>query len=369
MRTALILTGLLWLTTLPALAADAWQRAPLSIENRMSLQHRAGQLQILDAQGNDVPYGVCPTMVVPARKTLTAPVIPLIRGSELVLQADASIAVATAPGVTLQPPWERWVLDLRDAPQRVLGLQLPEGLSPQDFNLRSSPDLKQWSRPLTITNAGGRKLLLADPIGAHWLALVFTREPEYAPETLEVSLAEGTPARERQWFAVTPSVEGVVSAPLDEVVRGVRVTGNTTGLQAINLASRIKPRDAWKARGGWRPGDGPTQILFNGIGDHQWQLQARPATTDLQWWLAHDRMEIRIPGTPELPLSARIGDSYRHKLACDSSLWTQPAGTVNLPLDSLAPPAPKDAGTPNLLPWFLGLLALVGIGVYAKSRR
>lgn len=368
MRIAPILTGLLWLASLPALATDTWQRVPLSTDDRIALQSVDASLQILDAQGIDVPYGICPTLVVPPKETLSVPVTPLIRGSELVLQADTSIAVITAPGVSLEPPWERWVLDLRQSSQRVLGLALPAGLSPRDFTLRSSPDLKQWSRPLTLTANGSGQLVLADPVGAHWLALVFTREPDFAPDMLEVTLAAGTPARDRQWFAVEPGADGVVSAPLQEVVRGVRVTGPTAGLQAINLASRIQPRDAWKARGGWRPGDGPSQILFNGVGDHQWQLQAQPKNPALQWWLAHDRMEIRIAGTPELPLTAQASDTHRHKLACDERLWNQPPGTVELALDALISSNDDESGLPNLLPWFLGLLALVGLLLYAKSR-
>lgn len=369
MQIALFLIGFTVFYSLPAMAADAWQRVPLSPQDRITLEEVGSQLQIVDAQGNDVAYGICPAVEAVPLEQQSVDLTPLIRGSELALRSDGTATVHTAPGVSLRPPWERWIADLRGPRQRVTGLDLPAGIDPRNITLRSSPDLQQWSRPLDFTVNDAGSLVLSDHLGADWLAIIFTKEPDFAPAQLVVSLAAGAPIRGRQWFPVQLGPQSVTSAPLNEAVRGVRVTGETSSLQAINIASRIKPSDAWKARGRWQPGDGATQILFNGIGDHQWQLQAQPRLDNLHWWLAHDRMEIRVLGTPPQPLTARVENTPRRLLACDAPVWKLRPQAAELTLDSLGGTGVAESQNRNILPWFLGLLALGGILLYFQSRR
>ncbi len=369
MRIVLLLIGLAACTPAAATAESAWLRVPLGTDDRVTLQNLDQHLQIVDANGTDVTYAICPALAPITVREASVKVTPLIRGSELALRSDRTVEVRTAPGVSLKPPWERWVVDLREPEQRIIGLTLPASINPQYIALRASPDLQQWSRPLDFSIADDGRLQLSNHLSADWLSISFDREPNFAPTDLRVSLATGPAQRDRQWFSVQPDAQGVVNAPLSEVVRGIRINGDTKGLHSIDIASRINSRDAWKARGRWRPGEGATTILFNGIGDHQWQLKAKPDDAALQWELAHDRMEIRIPGLPAQPLSAVAGDAPRHTLACDESLWSRASQTVQLPLQSLVTSAGNDPAGRNILPWFLGLLALVLTGFYIQSRR
>lgn len=353
-----------------AFAQDTWLQVPLSATDRVTLSQAGVPLNIRDAQGNPVAYALCPVLKASPSRQQDVPLTALTRGAELRLRGNGSAHLQTAPGVSLQPPWERWVLDLRPLAQPLIGFRLPARIDPETISLRSSPNLQQWSRPHPFTVAADGNLLFANPLGDDWLAIVFSVEPDFAPKNLTATLAADTPQRDRQWFPVKPDANGIVDAPLPERVRGVQISSANPPLQGIDLASRIKPRDAWKARGQWRPGDGPTVILFNGIGDAQWRLQARPAQAERDWMLAHDRMEIRMESTAALPLTVVAESSRPHLLACDSQRWTAAARTLPMSFAALeAIPTRANSQSTNVLPWFLGLLVILTLLGYAKSRR
>lgn len=353
-----------------ATAAAEWLRSPIDVNDRLRLEELgAHRLRLLDADGEPVRFALCPQIAESPRRDAQVPVSALTRGAELRLTASGALTISSAPGVQLEPPWERLVLDLRNTPGAVSTVRIPDALSEATLTLRSSPNLRQWSRPLAYRRVDGHQLEMEFPVRDSWLSLHILPEPLAAPDSMAVQLVDSGPVRALQWFDVEPDSAGAVTAPLNAPVRGVRMQEVDAALAEVQIASRSGARDAWKARGTWRSGDGPLVRQFNGIGDRQWRLQAQPNALAGFWQIAHDALEIRIPADAQRPIRAALDLPHEPLLDCSSSVWTgrsQPLA-IDLAFPDAADSAPADAAPSNVLPWFL--LALGGVGILVLLAR
>lgn len=365
-----IAVALLASAPMAATAAAEWLRSPIDVNDRLRLEELgAHRLRLLDAEGEPVRFALCPQIAESPRRDAQVPVSALTRGAELRLTATGTLTVNTAPGVQLAPPWERLVLDLRNTPGAVSTVRIPDTLAGAAITLRGSPNLRQWSRPLAYRRIAGNQLQMEFPVKDSWLSLHILPEPLVAPDSMDVQLVDSGPVRALQWFDVEPDSTGAVTAPLNAPVRGVRMQELDDALAEVQIASRSGPRDAWKARGLWRSGDGPLVRQFNGIGDQQWRLQARPDELAGFWQIAHEALEIRIPADARRPIRAALDLPHKPLLDCSSSVWTRPSQpiAIDLAFPGATDTASGDAAPTNVLPWFL--LGLGGVGILVLLAR
>lgn len=369
-----LIGGVLWMNT-PAIAANSspWLRAPLSVAERLLLEGvGSDRVQLFDATGERVDFALCSEVIDAPTRWAQVPVLSLNRGLRLKLDASGDPTVHASPGVKQEPPWDRLILDLRAEESPISRIRLPANLIATEITLRSSPNLRQMSRPLEFQSNGKNEIIVAATIRSDWAIIELERETTAAPSHMEVSLQTSAPLRSLQWFDVDPNTKGEVDAPLASPVRGIRLQDTGQSLRALHFASRTNARDAWKDRGGWVAGDGPAQVRFNGVGDAQWQLLKEPAETRGLWQMAHDAREYRLLSGPALPIQARIGPAHRPALACSDARWNHRSKVTAIDYGPVATasvdePAPPD--NRNVRPVFLALLVVIlGIVMIAKRK-
>lgn len=367
---AAIAAGVVLLLALPSSANNNWLQIPLSVDDRLRIAESGiDKLHIIDANGVELSFAFCATPESTQAVEQSVPTIALPRGIEAEVGPDGAPVFRRSPGVEREPPWERWVLDLRAQTKAVSAVKLPQGIEADRVQLRSSPNLRQWSRALDADinlNPDGTWLRLHTPQHGDWLSIRLNQETALDPVQLAVEIRDDDPLRARQWHTVQPDDKGVVTAPLREPIRGVRIRGDDNDIERFVIASRIKNSDAWKARGQWDTSQGKAQILFNGIGDQQWQLRAFPRQGAIEWQLAHDARELRVSGHPPLPLTAHTGSKRSANSACDAASWSGLAKQASLHLDLISTDHhyADDRSQVNVLPWFLGLVGLVLSGLF-----
>lgn len=328
------------------------------------------QLRILDAAGREQAFAICTPQQAATPTTVQVPVVPLNVGLRARFDASGKLVRQGGPGVEALPPWTDWVLDLRDYPQDVISLTLPVDIDVSRVQLRSSPNAQQWSRPLPF-RAQGQTALLANPETITLLRIDIDGGTQVTPSTLAVALSAQDTQAQMHWF---PS--GVPSGKAARVqrpygIQGARLPRPPATLEAVSLASRLNPGDAWKSRGQWQAGSTLPVLRLAAVGDREWRLQTEPAKLNLDWELGHAAHELRLPAGLNLPLRIEIGDKPSQQLRCDDRRWRK--ASTALSLTSLASSAKEAQGSPqgptNVRPWFLVIVAAGVITLWWRKRR
>lgn len=343
-----------WVTDAPA-AQGHW-RIPLDDAIYATLGDASfEQLRLHDTHGQEQAYALCAQRQAGQAQELLLPSTALVRGSEPSLDASGQLQVLRSPGLKEGPPWLRLIVDLRELPGPLQALQWPSHSEQEQISLRSSPDLRQWSRPLSLRREGDR-LVLDRPLSQNWLGLSFDPPLTRSPDALRVWTQAGKSQRAVHWFQAELNPEGVYRHNRSQALRGVRL--DASDIESLQLESRLGPGDAWKSRGSWRPAQGAAELLFPAVGDQEWRVRTQPEQVSRASF-AHDALELRLPSDIQPPLRLSIGPRQRPLLTCPqlgsadrmTALQLRPADGRDGALSG------QSEGPQNLRPWFL-LIAL-----------
>lgn len=336
-----------------------WHRVVLdeSVYAQLGQRH-PNAIRVRDAQGRELAHALCSGPVGWRTTAVERPLTLLSRGVQAGLGADRQITLLRSPGVAMDPPWVRTIVDLRDVSGQLSAVRLPDEWASADITLRSSPDLRQWSRPLVVEPAAAA-LALRRPTPVSWLALDLTPPQTLAPAQITLEVQVENPDSGLHWFAPADPGAAIFSNPRGLAIRGIRPSAETAAmLQSFEVASRLGPGDAWKARGRWTPEGESRALTFSGVGDTEWRVQPTPADAAVRWEYAHDALELRVADSAELPLQISLDATERPRRLCNHPDFFGPATTLELQSGSLASDAPPPSSAQsNLRPWFL-LIAL-----------
>lgn len=319
-------------------------------------------LQIVDGSNRSLLYAVCAVQSISQRST-EVPILAKPDIARPALDSANQIVLQWPRGARASDRITDWIVDLRGL--RTPALELVGAAAISD--LRSSPNLQQWSAPIAFQQTGDR--LVFDPLRANFLRLSLATPTDQPPElaTLQVNLEEIAGERAAHWYPVSPDATGIYRNTRQLPVLAARVRAASPG-QSWKLESRQGAWDAWKPRNRIQAGQASSTIHFSAVTDPQWRIDG---LEDGVLELGHAAYELRLPKieAAQAPLQIQLRDSgnFGPQLSCRSTehLPTQAPAQLK-PLQTTAS-IPANTPPANLRWRFLlAVLALALVGYFSQ---
>ncbi len=306
------------------------------------------QLQLVDADGGNLPFAVCP--IVTAREAwLEVGVIEVPYIARVVTDGHGELQLEYSPGARHPGVVQDWVIDTRQVKGAIAEFQ---GLPPIS-QLRSGPNLRQWSAPLRFEQTGDS--IRFSPLQSPFFRVRLSEAKAPGEPALRARLQELSGERQPHWYALDAQADGQYGNRRKLPVIAARVPGSDA--DGWSAESRQGHWDAWKPRARVPAGEPGAMRRFSAVTDPQWRLQGSEGPLEL----AHPAYELRLPrlSTAQPLRLLRLGEGrFGPALSCthtENLAPQDPTRIVALDSGAFSPPSATD-----LRGYFL---VLVGIGL------
>lgn len=314
--------------------------------------------QLTDTAGNAVDFAICASYSRPQTSTR----LPLMAIPELArpkLAADGSIDLSLPPGARSGMNARSWLLDLREVKLHVQELHDLPAIK----EVRRSPNLQQWSAPVSFTQDGAT--LRLDLPGGQFIRLELLEAQAQTPDSLRADGLAANRSPIPQWFAPPQDSEQRYQNPRRMPIMGARLNDQAAD-QAWRLFSRQGDWDAWKPHGRVMAGKANEAIFFSAVTDPQWRVEGSNASLEL----AHMAYELRLPRTqPDQTLFLRRQPraDFGPNISCRSSerLSQQDPEALNVRTDDVQS---VPSGARSLRGHFLLVVFSLGLLGYFVAR-
>lgn len=240
------------------------------------------QLQIIDAEGGNLPFAICP--ILDEREAwLDVGVLEVPSIARVVTDGHGDLQLEFSPGARHPGVVQDWVIDSRQVQGAITEIK---GLPPVN-QLRSGPNLRQWSAPLTFEQQGDS--IVFSPLQSPYFRVRLSDPRPPGEPALRARLQERSGERQPHWYALTEQGDNHYGNRRQLPVIAARTAG--TDADGWRVESRQGDWDAWKPRARVPAGEPGAIRRFSAVTDPQWRLLGSEGPLEL----AHPAYELRLP--------------------------------------------------------------------------
>lgn len=248
------------------------------------------QLQLIDAEGGNLPFAICPSLSA-HEAWLDVAVLEVPSIARVVTDGHGDLQLEFSPGARHPGVIQDWVIDSREVDGAIAEFK---GLPPIS-QLRSGPNLRQWSAPLSFEQRGDS--IVFSPLRSPYFRVRLSQQKPAGEAKLRARLQERSGERQPHWYSLESLADGQYGNRRKLPVIAARVPG--ADADGWRVESRQGDWDAWKPRARVPPGEPDAIRRFSAVTDPQWRLQGSEGPLEL----AHPAYELRLPRiSPARPL-------------------------------------------------------------------